>query len=105
MLTFLKNLFESKPAVDPGELIRKGAIIIDVRSKGEYQGGHLKGSVNLPLRNLGDNLHKISKSKPIIVCCASGARSASARSILRANGFNEVYNAGSWTSLRKYCNG
>lgn len=103
MFSFLKNLFSSQPQADLGELIQKGATIIDVRSKGEFQGGHLKGSINIPLKNLSDNLSKIRKDKPVITCCASGARSGAAKSILKANGF-EVYNAGAWTNLRKYKN-
>ena len=104
MFEFLKNIFSSKPKVDLGELIKSGASIIDVRSKGEFQQGHMKGSINVPLKNLQDYLPKLKKDKPIIVCCASGARSASARSIMRSKGFTEVYNGGSWMSLRKYKN-
>jgi phage shock protein E len=104
MFEFLKNLFSSKPKADIGELIRKGATIIDVRSKGEFQQGHMKGSVNIPLKNLQDNISKIRKDKPVITCCATGSRSAAARSILRSKGFTEVYNGGSWMSLRKYKN-
>ncbi len=103
MFSFLKNLFSSQPQADLGELIQKGATIIDVRSKGEFQGGHLKGSINIPLKNLSDNLSRIRKDKPVIACCASGARSGAAKSILKANGF-EVYNGGAWTNLRKYKN-
>jgi phage shock protein E len=104
MFEFLKNLFSSKPKADFSELIRKGAVIIDVRSKGEFQQGHMKGSINIPLKNLQEHLPKLKKDKPTIVCCASGARSASARSIMRSKGFTEVYNGGSWMSLRKYKN-
>jgi len=103
MFSFLKKLFSSQPQADLGELIKKGATIIDVRSKGEFQGGHLKGSINIPLKNLSENISKIKKDKPVITCCASGARSSAAKSILKANGF-EVYNAGPWTNLRKYKN-
>ena len=103
MFSFLKKLFSPQPQADLGELIKKGATIIDVRSKGEFQGGHLKGSINIPLKNLSDNISKIKKDKPVITCCASGARSGAAKSILKANGF-EVYNGGPWTNLRKYKN-
>jgi len=101
MLSFLKNLFSTQPQADLGELIQKGATIIDVRSKGEFQGGHLKGSINIPLKNLSEHISKIKKDKPVITCCASGARSGAAKSILKANGF-EAYNGGPWTNLRKY---
>ena len=80
MFSFLNNLFSSQPKADLGELIKNGAIIVDVRSKGEFEGGHLKGSINIPLNRLGENLSKLKKDKPIITCCASGARSASAKS-------------------------
>jgi phage shock protein E len=100
MINILKNIFGFGPKVNFSELMEKGATIIDVRTKGEFQGGHIKSSINVPLQNLQNNLSKLSKSKPIITCCASGVRSASAISILKSNGFTEVYNGGSWTSLQ-----
>jgi phage shock protein E len=104
MFEFLKNLFSSKPKADLGAIIKSGAIIIDVRSKGEFQQGHLKGSINVPLKNIQEYLPKLKKDKPTILCCASGARSGAAKGILKSNGFTEVYNGGSWMSLRKYKN-
>lgn len=104
MFSFLTNLFKSKPKADFGELIRRGAVVVDVRSKGEYQTGHLRGSINIPLNNLGTQISKLKKDKPIITCCASGSRSGAARRVLLSSGFAEVYNAGAWTNLRKYKN-
>lgn len=49
MMNTLKNLFGMGPTVDFPELIKQGAIVLDVRSKGEYQGGHIKGSINIPV--------------------------------------------------------
>ena len=61
------------------EFIDKGAIIIDVRTPGEFQGGHIKGSKNIPLNTLGNQIESIKKfNKPVIACCASGMRSAQA---------------------------
>ncbi len=97
----IKNLFSTEQ-VNLSELIANGATIVDVRSRGEFQGGHLKNSVNIPLDQLGSNVGKLSKAKPIITCCASGMRSSSAVGILKSKGFNDVYNGGSWLSLRKY---
>lgn len=99
MLPFFKNLFSSTPPVDYAELMAKGAVIVDVRTKGEYQGGHIKGSINIPLQSLQSGMAKLKKDKPVITCCASGARSASAKSILLSSGFAEVYNGGGWASL------
>lgn len=100
MLNTLKNLFGIGPKTDYAALLEKGAVIIDVRTKGEYQGGHIKGSVNIPLQVLESNLSKIRKDKPVITCCASGMRSASAKSILKSKGYTEVYNGGGWMSLQ-----
>ncbi len=100
MIQLFKNLFGLGPKVDYKELLQRGAQIIDVRTKAEYQQGHIKGSVNIPLQNLTNNLSKIKKDKPLITCCASGMRSASAKNILKLNGFSEVHNGGGWMNLR-----
>ncbi len=100
MLDFLKKLFSSEQT-DYGQLVKDGAIILDVRSAGEFAGGHIRGSLNISVEKLGTNYHQLKKKKkPIITCCASGMRSASAKSMLKANGFTEVYNGGSWRSLQ-----
>jgi phage shock protein E len=79
---------------------QNGAQIIDVRTKEEFKSGHLKGSINIPLDKLTTNLGKISKTKPVILCCASGMRSSSAKSILKSNGYSDVHNGGAWVSLQ-----
>lgn len=88
------------PKADFAELVRNGATILDVRSHSEFQGGHIRGSVNIPLPELQNNLSKIKKDKPVITCCASGMRSAAAKNVLKAGGFSEVYNGGGWMSLQ-----
>ena len=100
MIDTLKQLFGFGPKVDYAQLVKQGAIILDVRSKGEYQSGHIKGSINISVDTLSNNLSKLKKDKPIITCCASGMRSASAKNILRSNGFTEVHNGGGWSSLQ-----
>ena len=100
MINFLKKIFGGGPKVDFSELMKQGAVIVDVRSKGEYAGGHIKNSINIPLDTLTANLAKLKKEKPVITCCASGMRSASAKSILKAKGFVNVQNGGSWYSLQ-----
>ena len=97
----IKKILGGGPKADFKELVSKGAQIIDVRTKEEYQDGHIKGSVNIPLQGISNNISKIKKSTPIITCCASGMRSASAKSILKSHGFIEVYNGGGWMSLKK----
>lgn len=94
---FLSSLFG--PKTDYSDLVKNGAIILDVRTPAEYKGGHIKGSKNIPLQTLTNELGKLDKSKTIITCCASGMRSAQAKSILKSKGFNEVHNGGGWASL------
>jgi len=101
MYNAIKNLFGMGPKTDYAQLVKEGAMIIDVRSKGEFAGGHIKGSVNIPLDQLSNNLSKLKdKHKPIITCCASGMRSASAKNLLRSSGYLYVYNGGGWHSLQ-----
>jgi rhodanese-related sulfurtransferase len=100
MINAIKNLFGFGTKVDYSDLVKQGAIILDVRSKGEFQGGHIKGSINIPVDTLNNNLNKLKKDNPIITCCASGMRSASAKRILKSNGFTEVHNGGGWNSLQ-----
>lgn len=101
MINTLKKLFGIGPGVNYAELVKNGAVILDVRSKAEFAGGHIKGSVNIPVDTLSNNLSKLKdKNKLVITCCASGMRSASAKSILVANGYTEVHNGGGWYSLQ-----
>ena len=101
MINTLKKLFGFGPGINYAELVKNGATILDVRSKSEYVSGHIKGSVNISVDTLRNNLEKLrDKNKPIITCCASGMRSASAKSILAANGYTQVYNGGGWYSLQ-----
>jgi phage shock protein E len=100
MIQALKNIFGFGPKVDYKKLFAEGAQIIDVRTKSEYESGHIRGSINIPLQSLGNNFFKIKKEKPIITCCASGMRSESAKNVLQQNGFSEVHNGGGWISLQ-----
>jgi len=104
MLETIKKLLGIGPTIDLGVLIAAGALIVDVRSKGEFAGGHVKGSINIPLDQLSSNLKKLkAKEHPIITCCASGMRSASAKALLKAQGYLHVHNGGSWYKVNQYC--
>src|ERR1035438_9419813 len=106
MINTIKNLFGMGTKVQYAQLVKDGAIILDVRSKGEYDGGHIKGSINISVDKLADNLDKLKdKNKVIITCCASGMRSASAKSLLQSKGYAQVYNGGGWTSLQNKLRG
>lgn len=101
MFELIKRIFTSSPSADFSEMIENGGVILDVRSPVEYKGGHIKGSKNVPLNTLPVHLKKLkNKEQPIITCCASGMRSASAKNILKSNGYTQVYNGGGWRSLQ-----
>ncbi len=100
MSTFFSKLF-NREQTDFAALVKQGAIIIDVRTTGEYKGGHIKGSRNIPLDSIKSKLAEIKKlQKPVITVCRSGARSGMAKSILLANGL-VAYNGGAWDHLER----
>jgi rhodanese-related sulfurtransferase len=102
MFGFLKNLFG--PKTDFAALIQNGAVILDVRTPDEYRGGHIKGSINIPVQSLAGQVAKVkAMGKPVITCCASGMRSGMAVQVLKQNGI-EAYNGGAWSSVSRYVN-
>ncbi len=81
------------------EYMDKGAVIIDVRTVGEFREGHIKNSKNIPLDTISSKVNEIKRlEKPVIVCCRSGMRSAQANSILKSNGIDSI-NGGGWQGL------
>lgn len=86
------------PKVDLGQKIKEGAVIVDVRSADEYRSGHVKGSINIPLDKIQDQMKKLDKTKTVITCCLSGGRSGAAADMLKRHGY-DVYNGGPWKSV------
>lgn len=85
------------------ELIKTGqATVVDVRTPGEFMGGHVAGSVNIPLQEIPERLDEFKKMKNIVLCCASGNRSGQATMFLKHNGI-ECTNGGSWLDVNCYC--
>lgn len=81
------------------QFLADGAIILDVRTRREWNNGHIKKSVHIPLDQLKDRLAEIKKlNKPIVTVCESGVRSASASRFLKANQLKSV-NGGGWRRL------
>jgi phage shock protein E len=84
--------------VDPAvakQLVQDGATLLDVRSSGEFSGGHLPGARNVPVHELSQRIAELGdKGKPVVVYCASGMRSASAAGTLRKAGFARVEDLG-----------
>ena len=86
-----KKAFESVTPEQAKELSDQGAYFIDVREPHEYKTGHAPSAVNVPLGSLDRRLGTIPKARDILVICQSGARSASACSMLSRAGY-KVYN-------------
>lgn len=98
MFEAIKNILGLGPKADFKQLVKDGALIVDVRTPGEFAGGHIKGSKNVPLDSLSQQLKQLPKDRVIITCCASGMRSAAGKSVLKSNGFT-AHNGGGWNSL------
>lgn len=99
MINSIKRLLGIE-TIDMSELAKNGATIIDVRSKGEFQRGHIKGAKNIPVDAIQSKLKTLKKDDTIICYCQSGARSGIARRILKSKGYTHVYNGGSYMRLQ-----
>jgi len=74
--------------------------IIDVRTPSEFNGGHVAGSINIPLHEIQARVSEIkAMAQPIVLCCASGGRSGQATSFLQSQGI-DCTNGGSWYSVQ-----
>lgn len=104
MFKTIKSILGFGLKVDFKELLKQGAVIVDVRTKPEFKQGHIKKSINIPLDTIQNEFKKLNKNKPVITCCASGIRSWFAKNKLKGNGFTEVYNGGGWMRLNTKIN-
>ena len=102
MLNFFKKLFAISEKPDLKALINEGAFLVDVRSPQEYAQSKVKGSVNIPLDNISNQIAKFKDKKHIIVFCRSGNRSSQAKSILQRNGFTNVVNGGTAGNVNQF---
>lgn len=73
---------------------REDAVVVDVRETSEWSSGHIPNARHIALGQLNQRLAELEKvkSKPLIVCCASGNRSSSACGTLKKAGFERVFN-------------
>jgi len=77
-----------------------GTTIIDVRTKEEFENGHIEGSVNIPLQEILEFVEDIKKmTPPLIFCCASGQRSEMATQYFKQQGL-DCSNGGGWRELQ-----
>jgi rhodanese-related sulfurtransferase len=92
LLQRLRN--RKAPLALVSEKISSGARIIDVRTPQEFSGSSYPKAKNIPLDVLASRIADLPKDKPIVLYCASGARSAQAARMLRKAGFSDVVSAG-----------
>ncbi len=69
-------------------------LLLDVRTVGEFQSGHLAGAANIPVEQLAQRLAEVPRDLPIVLYCRSGNRSAAAARLLRSVGYESVYDLG-----------
>jgi phage shock protein E len=101
-MSILQNLFRTSPKTDLKNIIEQGAFLVDVRTAVEFESGHVKGSVNIPLDKIQTQLARFRDRKNIVVFCLSGGRSGQAKSILERNGITGVTNGGGWKQVNQY---
>jgi rhodanese-related sulfurtransferase len=99
----LKRLTLVTPAT-AREWLNKGALVIDVRSEGEFQERHLPSAINIPLGRLGDEITRRApdKEQAILLHCLSGTRSGMAKTMLKKRGYRNVFNLGSYGRAEKF---
>jgi phage shock protein E len=84
------------------EKIKKGALVLDVRTASEFSSGHFEGAKNIPVQELKNRLAEVGPTnKSVVVYCRSGNRSASAKKILLEAGYSDVTNAGGLSDLQR----
>ncbi len=89
----------SASAADAKALLDRGAQIVDVRTRAEFKAAAHPKAINIPLDELEAKAKTLDKSRPVLVCCATGSRSGFGVSVLKRAGFTEVANLGSWQRI------
>lgn len=102
---FFASLFQQKDNAPLAAAIKDGAFLVDVRTPAEFAAGSVKGAVNIPLDRVRQQLAQFKGKKHIVVFCRSGNRSGQAKAILEQNGFQQVWNGGTWAQVNNLMNG
>lgn len=77
----------------------EGKTVVDVRTREEFSGGHVAGSINIPLQEIQQRIEEVKAlTQPLILCCASGGRSGQATGYLTSLGI-DCENGGSWLDV------
>ncbi|MGF2412044.1 rhodanese-like domain-containing protein [Ferruginibacter sp.] len=101
-MNIFNQVFGATATTDLKDIINEGAFLVDVRTPGEFAEGHVKGSVNIPLDRVLNELVQFKDKKNIIVFCRSGGRSSQAKAILEQNRISNVINGGTWDYVSQF---
>jgi len=84
-------------------MIEQGALLIDVRTAGEFAQGHLDGALNIPYQEIDKLMSAIGtdKSRPVVVYCRSGNRSGKSKVVLETKGYTNIFNATGFEALKE----
>lgn len=104
MFDFFKSLMGGADNAELAAAIKNGAFLVDVRTPEEFAMGHVKGSVNIPLDKVPQNLNKFKGKSQIVVFCRSGNRSGQAKAFLAQHGITNVINGGAWEDVAAIVN-
>ena len=104
-MSYFWTIINKNNKMDLENIIRENkGTILDVRSEGEFMGGNVAGSLNIPVQELMERLDEVKQMEaPLVLCCASGNRSGMAQQMLSAEGI-ECYNGGGWMEVNFYKN-
>lgn len=93
---FVYTRFVGKASLEEARaLVSQGAVLLDVRTPGEFAAGHIDGAKNIPVDALSGRIGEVgAKETPVVVYCRSGARSARATAMLKSAGFQRVEDLG-----------
>ncbi len=84
-------------------MIEQGVLLIDVRTEGEFNKGHIDGALNIPWEETGNLMAAIGtdKQRPVVVYCRSGNRSGKAKVVLETKGYTNIFNATGYEAMKK----
>lgn len=101
---FLSSFFGKTDQSALIKAIKEGAILVDVRTAGEFASGSVQGAINIPLDTIQQQLAKFKGKQTIVVFCQSGNRSSLAKRILTKSMGLNVVDGGSWKNVKELVN-
>lgn len=87
------------------QALQRGAIVVDVRPANEFDAGHARGSINIPVDRIDINIERLKNmGHPLIICSSPDFPSSSVVRTLKARGVEHVLDGGNWQSILRLVN-